>query len=1160
MPTPSNLYAEKIFAEHPIALWALDDKSDYLSLISEESREFFNPLTWSISSAASAVQESVLAEPFVESATTRITSDDSVTSVTLTSSDITSFSDLDGELKTFAIGLYLYDITGSVSSISIGYEYGSGPTQVLKEFSTSVPNKWVFLSETFSFFDLLSSTEQLRLVIKVNYELLPATTEYEFLLNGLTFGQWSENFNTSSLGISVQDLPSTIALPSLKAVEAKAYGLQDLSGYYISNGTRVFAKNAGVPLVYGASNTTTIYPIDNTPSVIVPGCGFLNESGQYKAYSVELWLRVNSNSSGKKRIFGPIASNDGLYVDGPFITLKIGQKESSYFIGEWFRPMLVHIRVTRDSASLLINGDEVLATNLNDTDLNFPAEKDQNGKSQDWLGFYAHNDVFPIDLDCVAIYPYAVPAVVAKRRWVYGQGVEFPEKVNTAYKGTSVFVDYSFANYANNYSYPNIGNWNQGTANNVLLENRTLSTPEYEAPEVFVDLFQIPIIGPDFSTPIESLYEDMASIQNESEIFINLKPTEDWQDAENYLEFSRLNFLQEDVKAFFGIFKYTTLPSGQEAILKISDASSDKHLTVYANSGSLVYKFKSGSSAEEIIHTENSAYTNNNKFFVGFNIDSFVSSFGNNLALFWGNRDRLSVSVGPGFSGNIYRFDFCNAKSLYNSSSIFDSFGLAISDSSYDYQDSFSSYSLIPKLKNNTMYLDVGVGSSWQDYLPLTYFAKNVLDVRGDQYYDLDFIQFNVNYPKIQQFIIDEESTYYDTGNSPVKFYISFQTLQSGSNTPLESFVNTKLLPKDGVIRPGSEWVNTKYEILDDSLIYMPNNISFNDIGIVTHIQINSSENLSKRVILKSLEYASQSFSETTPTAVGTRFGKKIYPYRQSGIYYSYKDINPFTIYKGNTPYLYLTKKTGIKLSGEITSSVNRGLSVPINENLVEDSKIIALQLSLLYDQEFFPDTPTKIFEVEARDSYLKFYVVSSQPDGARGRIYAVNSSTGEENKDVVYFVNGNLSYSPTINLTEWLMLGITFPNPLIFRNYLGAIRINGPALVNNISYYESTNLQEVQLTVNRPWSRVLAKTEEEDYIWNFWNENFIWGDVLVVSTSSSFGVDASNIYKSYTGTNKIIIDDTKVDTDTTNTLVFQEYEYNILQNVLLESRTINAV
>ena len=38
MTNPSNLYAEKIYAEHPLVLWALDDKVDYIGLISEAQR------------------------------------------------------------------------------------------------------------------------------------------------------------------------------------------------------------------------------------------------------------------------------------------------------------------------------------------------------------------------------------------------------------------------------------------------------------------------------------------------------------------------------------------------------------------------------------------------------------------------------------------------------------------------------------------------------------------------------------------------------------------------------------------------------------------------------------------------------------------------------------------------------------------------------------------------------------------------------------------------------------------------------------------------------------------------------------------------------------------------------------------------------------------
>jgi hypothetical protein len=61
------------------------------------------------------------------------------------------------------------------------------------------------------------------------------------------------------------------------------------------------------------------------------------------------------------KIFGPISSDDGLYVEDGFLTLVIGNQFASHFVGEWFRPMLIHIRLIKDSASLLVNGEEVLS-------------------------------------------------------------------------------------------------------------------------------------------------------------------------------------------------------------------------------------------------------------------------------------------------------------------------------------------------------------------------------------------------------------------------------------------------------------------------------------------------------------------------------------------------------------------------------------------------------------------------------------------------------------------------------------------------------------------------------------------------------------------------------------------------------------------------------
>jgi hypothetical protein len=41
-----------------------------------------------------------------------------------------------------------------------------------------------------------------------------------------------------------------------------------------------------------------------------------------------------------------------------------------------------------------------------------------------------------------------------------------------------------------------------------------------------------------------------------------------------------------------------------------------------------------------------------------------------------------------------------------------------------------------------------------------------------------------------------------------------------------------------------------------------------------------------------------------------------------------------------------------------------------------------------------------------------------------------------------------------------------------------------------------------------------------------YWLNSFTWEGVLIISASDLYGVNPSDVYKTYIGTNKIIIDD----------------------------------
>jgi hypothetical protein len=246
MSSPSNLYAEKVFAEHPTALWALDDKADFVSFIDEQDRQLFNNTEWAIINGAASEAEQISDEPFINSFVSRVIGTSSQPEIVCIKSEGFPVSQMNKDLETFSISAYIYPETSLVSGFELGYEYTDLNTLEVvsqtKSFSSNIFNRWIFLSETFQ---IPETTEGLRIVLKLKYEATEEVSSYPFLVNGLTLGQWSENFSTSSLGADLEDLSGkNVALSINQGIEARAYGLQDLSGYYLAKNNFLFAKNS----------------------------------------------------------------------------------------------------------------------------------------------------------------------------------------------------------------------------------------------------------------------------------------------------------------------------------------------------------------------------------------------------------------------------------------------------------------------------------------------------------------------------------------------------------------------------------------------------------------------------------------------------------------------------------------------------------------------------------------------------------------------------------------------------------------------------------------------------------------------------------------------------------------------------------------------------
>jgi hypothetical protein len=1210
MSTPSNLYAEKIFAEHPDTLWALDETVDYISLISEEQR---NILNWNVyiddeeltSSFFSHVSEysGTVSAPFGSSIINKIIGSvplGSTGQIVCISEDIINLQLLSQDMSNFAIGMSLYSVGPYVKSVEVGYEYYNTVTglnvQNTKLYDFSVIQDWGFFSITS---DIPPDNTTLRLVFKINYLAGGSENDsYSFLINGISFGQWSEEFNAVSLGIQTSTMPIEIALPNYNVIPCYAYGKQDNFGYYISASNKLLAKNSGIPMVYGASNVTTLYSdIDeDVPSLIIPGNGFLNNSGKYKEQTFEMWIRINSDATVAKRIFGPIASDDGIYVEGPFIKLKINSNVGSYFIGEWTRPMLVHIRVSNNMASLLINGEEVIKLDFLTEQLNFPEKLNETGKDQDWLGFYCYQDVTPIDLDCLAIYSYQVPQILAKKRFAYGQAVEFPESINIAYSGESIYIDYPFANYSNNYSYPNIGKWNQGIVENLKIENNTISTPRYSLPEVVLN-----------SGNLSQLYLDCSEIQNEDNTFFTFMPNAGWDNTEGYLFFNDLNLTDQDLKNISGCFKLNSEIATKQILINLqSKTNNNNSLSVYFEDNSIHYNFTINGQTSLIAAQLHEDLTN--FIFVSIDFDKLSTEFGGNLSNFLSNKNDLKLYIAGApelsetFAGNIYKIWLSGSRNFTKIENYFDEIGIPLdySVNSELLGDTFfnhlSTYTLLANNDLGTYSLDIGINGYWEDYIPLQHFAKYVLDSKGESYYDLDFLQFNINYPSPSKYVqtVNQSSwsyselqqaytspvardygdldnslftgynnyedlrtksvnSYdYDTSSSHVRSFISFQYVESGANAPDGYFLYEQNSSQTGIVEPDDRWQKTKYEVIDNMIIYPPAEVNFSDLAIVIHLEFNLKSTIKDKINIKSLQLASQALNKDQANPIGTRFGSKIYPYKKSGYYYNYKDKNPFAIYKGSSPYLYLTKESGISIKGTIDPLIDRGLSIPINKSLDANYKMIAMQLALRYDRDFFPYSSVPIFEIESKNSTLVFYMIATDTSGQRARIYAIDTITGQVQSGISYYLNGKITRDPVITIKEWAFFGIGFPTSIDFGRSQGSISLHAPLTFNTISYYLANALQETQKVTPRPWIRVLG-TDPNELDWLFWDLNYMWRGVLVLTTGSYYGITPATVFKNYTGTNKIIVGGDQP-------LSFNNYEYNFYKDILWQQTTNTAL
>jgi len=923
-------------------------------------------------------------------------------------------------------------------------------------------------------------------------------------------------------------LPASINLNGLYGVGAEVYGFGNDFGYYISpnsSPSNLLVFNNAIPIVYGAQNSTSIYSGDGTPALIIPGKGFMHDFGKNKNITVEFWAKIVSDeNTTERRIFGPINSTDGLYVNGPFLTLKVGNAVGSHYVGQWGRPMLIDISYTDEKISLIVNGAPVLLLDFDINYTTFNTEPEDN-----WLAFFAYDSIPVINLDCISIYPYGVSNKQAKLHFVYGQAVEEPESKNTEVSDLPILIDYQMSKTAGNHNYPDHSVWSDGYTRNLSINNRQLSAIAMEKPEISFSI--------EGTSKSDWLYTNKINneLVNRSSKFLRMKPrkyndqasggtvfTADyWTENSNFF-FEGLRVGSKRAEGFYLVgVADRYIANKSEVIVDILDDLKNRFSIIinYPSAGGQTATIQYVYNGTSILYSF--TLTSTQDFSVGLNIQDFIDSVNNDeVEQFFSNAEDLSVFFGGAsdysstFSGSIYSFGFLTSLDI----SLIDGYVSGGSKVGYvsagqgapagwssDGPGVFSNgvleknivrlktaicgVTVKPTMTFDVYDIDVSSNGYWADIIPLKILSKEV----GSQY-SVDYLQLNIDFPEFS-----------NTSNSTVRSYVSF--LDVDDTDTMYSNMYDVSVPAGGIIST-TNWATQRYEFVNGSIVKIPPIGSVDsELSIKIEIEVTAKDIFRNPIKIRRLEVASHAFDGQQQ--VGTKSGKDIY-----GV-----GSNCFLkLHKLSTPYMYFSKNSGIKLL-DSTNSFNGSsfIRVPINEFNSSGYYLSVLQFAFRSDFSFVNATVYDIIRMILPQSVTYDIYATGQSNGtANIAIDNIASNT------VTVLVNGKSS--ATIRPFEWNIVTIGFLEPLNFGNINPAIE-TGLRLVNNFSYDGISVYQIPEEKLNRQiffdqWSDYDTETTWDGPVDNDTGLDEIWYNIAVDLSVAvgNIALNPTNTYLNYIG------------------------------------------
>jgi hypothetical protein len=816
--------------------------------------------------------------------------------------------------------------------------------------------------------------------------------------------------------------------------------------------------------------------------------------------------------------------------------------------------MLIDIVYTPENVSLLINGISVMNIDILVEELDLPRVE------FDWLGFYAHNDVQPFELDCIAIYPYAVYNELAKRRFVYGQGVEYPDIVSSKFGGDSAFIDYSFSKYTSEFSFPNRAKWNSGFYSNLETNLQELTFINYQLPELqffgadisSIDLEQYENIWESVASEVwqfwlndrtwfELLYDssldffiDNYRIQGYDPYpFISMAPNQIFINEGIYpnIFFNSINVLTSPINSIFGVFgNSASVTMDNQILFKIRNRLTENYFEVYKNSSSVIYNYNNGSN--NILSIKNVSASSH--FIAGIDINEITRKYRRIVENFFDFPQNLSLSLGGFeqnvFKGKIYSFTFNNE--LFTDKDLneyIDSFGffhgnVSASSSVLNNDDYImkyvGNYSLLPTKTAREIKLEIGSSGYWEGIVPLSTLGKNIVKSNGETFYDLDIIQFNIDFPSP---VITSQSPPAEENDTRLKSYITLQDFRRVGSIPYTNWVSASNIATNRVIDFDNtvDVIQSKYEIVDGTIIFPPKElIDFKDYYIVVHLEMSTRSIESMPIKLQRMSLASLSFDESSFYAIGTKTGKEIYPFTRYDDAYYPKEKNPILIYKGSTPYLYLTDDSGISVLDYSSNATSRGITMPINQNKAPTFSLGGIQMWMFYKESETFDSVKTIGMINTPEDKIEI-ILSPEDNGKRAKMFLFDLKTGLQYSAVKFYQNGNLVSNPYIEPMQWTSIVMSLGSSIEINAQSGQLELYNGVLFNNIAFFEK--LTDV-FAIVKDFLRWIAVDDEN---WSYWTTS-TWADILGEVVIQEFALNGIEVFNSYLGLSKVIVSDNK--------------------------------